>query len=148
MAVLKLVGHAGRFENRLATCVLTCLLGRDARTGGLDGLLDDVLGFARVGVEPIAKLVGHHTLHEGLGLGIAELGLGLAFELRGCELDGHYCGQAFAHIVAGEVLILVLENVLLSGVPVDQRGQRRSETFLVGAAFGGGDGVGEGVHGF
>ena len=148
LAVLQLVRHAGRFEDRLAAGVLTRLLGGETRAGGFDGLLDDVLGLARVGVEPIAELVGHDALHEGLRLGVAELGLRLAFELRVGELDGHHCGQAFAHVVAGEVLVLVLEDVLLACVAVDQGGQRGAEAFLVGAAFGGGDGVGEGVHGF
>ena len=101
-----------------------------------------------MGVEPVAELVGHDALHEGLRFGVAELGLGLAFELRVGELDGHDGGQAFAHVVAGQVLVLVLEDVLLAGVTVDQRGQRGAEAFLMGAAFGGGDGVGEGVHGF
>ena len=48
LAVLELVRHAGRFEDRLAAGVLTCLLGGQTRTGGLDGLLDDVLGLGRV----------------------------------------------------------------------------------------------------
>lgn len=80
--------------------------------------------------------------------GIAELGLGLAFELRGGEFHRHHCGQAFAHVVAGEVLILVFEDVLFTCVTVDERGQRGAEAFFVGTAFGGGDGVGEGVHRF
>ena len=70
------------------------------------------LGLARMRIEPVAELVGHHTLYEGFRFGIAELGLGLAFELRGGEFHRHHCGQAFAHVVAGEVLILVFEDVL------------------------------------
>ena len=99
-------------------------------------------------IEPVAELVGHHTLYEGFRFGIAELGLGLAFELRGGEFHRHHCGQAFTHVVAGEVLILVFEDVLFTCVTVDERGQRGAEAFFVGAAFGGGDGVGEGVHRF
>ncbi len=55
-------------------------------------------------------------------------------------------GQALADVVAGEVVVLVLEDGLLPRVPVDQRGQRRAEALLVGAALGGGDRVGVGVH--
>ena len=99
-------------------------------------------------VEPVAELVGHHTLYEGLRFGVAELGLGLAFELRVGELDGHDGGQAFAHVIAGEIVVLLLEDVLLARIPVDKRGERCTEALLMGAAFGCGDGVGEGVHGF
>ena len=100
-----------------------------------------------MGVEPVAELVGHHALHEGLGLGVAELGLGLAFELRVGELDGDHGGQAFTHVVAGEVLVLVLEDALVTRVTVDQRGQRGAEALFVSAALGGGNRVREGVHG-
>ena len=146
LAVLELVGHAGRLENRLAPGVLAGFLRRDAGAGGFDGLLDDVLGLGRVGVEPVAELVGHHALHEGLRLGVAELGLRLPFELRSGQLDGHDGGQAFAHIVAGEVVILLLEDVLVSRIPVHQRGQRCTEAFFVRAALCGGDRVRERVH--
>ena len=88
-------------------------------------------------IEPVAELVGHHALYEGFRFGIAELGLGLAFELRGGELHRHHCGQAFAHVVAGKVLVLVFEDVLFTCVTIDERSQSRTEAFFVGAAFGG-----------
>ena len=99
-------------------------------------------------VEPVAEFVGHHALDEGLRLGIAEFGLGLAFELRVGEFDGYDGGQTFAHVITGKVVVLFFEDVLLARIPVDERGERRAEAFLVGAAFGCGDGVGEGVHRF
>ena len=99
-----------------------------------------------MGVEPVAELVGHHALHKGLGFGVAELGLGLAFELRVGEFDGDHGRQAFAHVVAGQVLVLVFEDGLVTRVTVDQRGQCRTEALLVGAAFGGGNRVRKGVH--
>ena len=80
-----------------------------------------------------------------LGLGVAELGLGLALELRLAELDGHDRGEALADVLAGEVGVLVLEDVPLAGEPVDERRQRRAEALLVGAALVGVDRVGEGV---
>ena len=45
----------------------------------------------------------HDPLDEALGLGVAELGLGLALELRLAELDRDDRGQALADVVAGEV---------------------------------------------
>ncbi len=114
LAVLELVGHAGGLEDGLAAGVFAGLLGGQTGTGGFDGLLNDVLGLGRVGVEPVAELVGHHALHKGLGFGVAELGLGLAFELRVGEFDGDHGRQAFAHVVAGQVLVLVFEDGLVT----------------------------------
>ncbi len=101
---------------------------------------------AGVLLEPVAELVVDDLLHERSRLGVAELGLGLALELRLGELDRDDRGQALADVVAGEVLVLLLEQVLLAGEVVDQRGQRRAEALLVGAALVGVDRVGEGVH--
>ena len=89
----------------------------------------------RVAVEPVAELIADDLLHEGLGLGVAELGLGLALELRLGELDRDDRGQALAHVVAGEVLVLLLEDALLARVLVDQRGQRGAEALFVRAAL-------------
>ena len=96
-------------------------------------------------LEPVAELVGHGALDEALDLGVAELGLGLALELRLAELDRDDGGQALADVVAGEVLVLVLEEVLLAREVVDELGHRRAEALLVGAALVGVDRVGVGV---
>jgi hypothetical protein len=47
----------------------------------------------------------------------------------------------------GEVLVLLLQEVVLAGVVVDDAGQRRARPGQVRAAVGGVDGVGEGVLG-
>ena len=95
----------------------------------------------------VAELLVDHALHEALGLGVAELGLGLALELRLAELDRDDRGQALAHVVAGDPVLGLLDEVPLLAPVVDQRGQRRAEALLVGAALVGVDGVREGVHG-
>ena len=41
----------------------------------------------------VAELLVDHALHEALGLGVAELGLGLTFELRLRKLDADDRGQ-------------------------------------------------------
>ena len=80
-----------------------------------------------------------------LRLGVAQLGLGLALELRLAQLDRDDRGEALADVLAGEVGVLLLEHAPLAGELVDQRGQRRPEALLVGAALDGVDRVGEGV---
>ena len=124
---------------------LARLAGRDPRRGRLDRLLDDVARLARVAVEPVAELLGDDALHERLRLGVAELGLRLALELRLAELDRDDGGQALADVVAGEVLVALLEDALLPRVSLTSVGQRRAEALLVGAALVGVDRVRVGV---
>ena len=104
------------------------------------------LALGRVLLEPVAELLVDHPLHEALGLGVAELGLGLALELRLAELDRDDRGQALADVVAGDAVLGLLDQLPLLAPVVDQRGQRGAEALLVGAALVGVDGVGEGVH--
>ena len=140
-----LPGRPARLEDPLAGG-LAGLAGGHPGGGRLDRLAHDLAALVGVAVEPGAELVGHGPLDEALDLGVAELGLGLALELRLAELDGDDGGQALADVVAGEVLVLVLELVLLAREVVDELGQRRAEALLVGAALVGVDGVGVGVH--
>ncbi len=79
-------------------------------------------------------------------LGIAELGLGLALELRVAELHRDDRGEALADVVADEVLVLLLQEALAPGVAVHHVGEGLLEALLVHAALGGGDVVGERVE--
>ena len=114
------------------------------RARSLDALDHDRLGLGAVLFEPLVQRPVGGGLDEALDLGVAELGLGLALELRRLELDRDDRGQALAHVVAGEVLVLLLEQCVGPRIAVDRRGERRPEAFLVGAALMGVDGVGEG----
>ena len=49
-----------------------------------------------------------------LDLGVAQLGLGLALELRVGQLDADDGRQALAHVVAGQVRVVVLEDAVLA----------------------------------
>src|SRR5450759_2339515 len=75
----------------------------------LDRLAHDVAPLGRVPAQPVAELVGHGPLDEALDLGVAQLGLGLALELRLGELDRDNGRQALTDVVTGEVLVLLLE---------------------------------------
>ena len=99
-------------------------------------LVTTILPSAGVALEPVGQPLVAHLLHERLGLGVAELGLGLALELRLAELDRDDRGQALADVVAGELVLLgVLEDLLVDRPLVDDVGQRRPEALLVGAAL-------------
>ena len=145
-AVDELARHAGAAEQALAVAgEVARLAGGDARRGRIDGLAGDLLALRRVLLEPLAELVVDDLLHEGLHLGVAELGLGLALELRLGHLHADDGGEALADVVAAEVRVLLLEDVPLAGELVHQRGERRAEALLVRAALGGVDRVGERV---
>src|SRR6478735_5796894 len=146
LAVLELARQAARLEQALAAGRLAGLARRHARGRGLDRLADDVLALVGVGTQPVPELLGHGALDEALDLGVAELGLGLTLELRLGELDRDDGGETLAHVVAGEVLVLVLEQVLAAREVVDELGHRRAEALLVRAALVGVDRVGVGVH--
>ena len=76
---------------------------------------------------------------------VAQLGLGLAFELRVGELDADDGGQAFADVVAAHRLgSSSLSSLLFFAYCVDRAGQGRPEAAEVRAALDGVDVVGVG----
>ena len=107
-------------------------------------LHEDAPGVAGVLLEELAEAAVHDLLHEALDRRVAELGLGLALELRVGELDRDHRGEALAHVLAGEVVVLLLEQALAAGDGVQGPGQRRAEARQVRAALVGVDVVGEG----
>ena len=144
-AVLELVGHAGAVEERLVADDVARLLGGHARLRRGDALLDDLVGLGGVLLEPLPQPVVGGLLRERLDDRVAELGLGLALELRVAQAHRDDRGDALADVLALEVGVLLLEEVLGAGVLVHHRGERRLEALLVGAALDGVDAVGEGV---
>ena len=138
LAVGELAGQAAAVERALAAHEVARLARRLARAGGVDGLADDPLGDRRVLLEVGAELVVEDRLDDALDLGVAELGLGLPFELRPRNLDADDGGQAFADVVAADVRVLqVLRQVVLAGVEVDGPRQRRAEAREVRARLRG-----------
>ena len=81
-----------------------------------------------------------------LHLGVAELALGLALELRLQHLDADHRGQPFAHVLTAEVWVLLLEDPGLARVAVQHVGQGGAKTRQVGAALDRVDRVGECDH--
>ena len=94
-------------------------------------------------LEVIGKAVGHDLERQRAHIGAAELGLGLALKLRIGQFDRDNGRQALAHIVAGEVGVFFLEQVLLASVIVNHAGECGAEALEVHAALGGVDVVGK-----
>ena len=145
-AVLELVGHAGAVEQRLAAGRRRGPCGPRPGPGRPRCPCWTIL-LASVGFSssqsPSFSLVA--LCDQRLHGGVAELGLGLALELRVAQPHRDDGGEALADVLAGEVGVLLLEEVLGPGVLVDRVGERRLEALLVRAALDGGDAVGEGV---
>ena len=147
LAVAQLARHAAGLEQALAARRLARLAGGEAGGRRLKGLADHVARVRGVRVEPVAQALADDLLHEGLRLGVAQLGLGLALELGLAQLDAEDGRQALADVVSREVLVLVLEDSLLPRVLVDEGGEGGTEPLFVGAPLRRRDGVRVGEHG-
>ncbi len=77
-------------------------------------------------LEVLGKPLGHDLLYEAAHLGVAELGLGLALELRIAQLDRDDRREPFSDVLTGEVVVLLLEDALPASVVVDRAWSVRS----------------------
>ena len=111
------------------------------------GLADDRARVLRVLLEELGQALVDDRRDEALHAGVAELGLRLALELRVGELGRDDRGQPLAHVLAGEVVVLLLELALLARVAVERARERRAEARQVRAALVRVDVVGERVDG-
>ena len=114
-----------------------------AGLGGQQALLHDDLGRLGVFFQVLGQEVAHRRIDDALDLAVAQLGLGLAFELREGHAHGDHGRQALAAVVAGGNE--VLEEVGFPAVGVERAGQRGSEARNVRAALHGADVIDEGV---
>jgi len=143
LAVGKLARERGVLKRALASRQLARLARGLASARGLDALVDDLPGVARVLFEKLGQPLVDDLLHEPAHPRVSELRLRLPLELRVAQLDGDDRGQPFAHVLALEVVLLLLQQALLARVPVQRAGERPFETGEVGAALMGVDVVGE-----
>ena len=114
LAVGELAGQAAALERAFAPHEVARLARRFARPRGVDGLVDDALGDRRIFLEERAELVVDDRLDDALHLAVAELGLGLALELRVRNLHADDRSQPFADVVAAEAFLQVLRKVVLA----------------------------------
>ena len=148
LAVGQLAGQRRAVERALAAHEIARLARGFARPRRIDRLRDHAPCDGRVLLEEGAELVVDDLLDDALDFGVAQLRLGLPFELRLRDLDADDRDQALADVVAADALFQVLREVVLGGVGVDRPRQRRAEAGQVRAAFVRVDVVGEGVDRF
>ena len=145
-AVGQLAGQSAAIERALAASQVAGLARGFAGAGSFNGLVDDAPGDGRILLEEHAQALVDEGLHGAGDVGV-ELALGLAFELRLRQLDADHGHQAFAHVVAAQVLLQVLEEAHLLADGVDGAGERGAEAGEMRAAVDGVDVVGEAEDG-
>ena len=134
-AVGQLAGEAAGGHGGLADG-LAGLAGGLAGAGGVEALVDDAAAGLRVALEVVLELLADDGGDDALDLGVGQTGLVLGLELRVRVLDGDDGHEALAHVVAVELGVLVLDEVVGLRVVVDHAGERGTEAGEVGAALG------------
>src|SRR3989441_538842 len=122
------------------------LAGGFSRLSGAHALVDDLARGRRVFLEGLGQLLVHDLLHQPLEVGVAELGLRLALELRFGQPHGDDRAEALADVVAGHPALEGLEVAVLLRVRRELARERRAEAREVRAALARVDVVGEGEH--
>jgi hypothetical protein len=121
--------------------------GEPGARGG-DRLVDDLARVVRILLQVLGELRVDGRLDEACDLGVAELRLRLALELRVLELHGDDRGEPLAHVLALQVVLLLLQEALIARVLVQCARERRAEAGRVRAALDRVDVVGEREDGF
>src|SRR5262249_22643636 len=106
-----------------------------ARALSLYRLGDDRARLAGVLLEEVAQAGIDDRLDEAGHAGIAELGLCLPLELRVAKLHRDHRGQALADVLAGEVVLFVLEQTVVARVLGQGPSERRAKAAQMGSAL-------------
>ena len=100
-AVAELAGQAAAGEGALALAdQLFLLAGGDAGLGGQQALVADRLGGLGILFEELAEELAEQRVDDAFDFAVAELGFGLAFELRMGHAAADDGGEAFAEVLA------------------------------------------------
>ena len=102
---------------------------------GQHHLVDNGAGIFRILFEILVERRAHGLRHSRHHLAVAQLGLGLPFELRLSHFDRNDSRQAFAEVGRVEVELEFGEQAVLVGVALERRGQAAAETAQVRTAF-------------
>ena len=108
---------------------------RVARRGGQDDLLHDGLGILGVLLQIVAQRRGHRLIDGGRNLVVAQLGLGLALELRLLHLHRNHGREPLAEVVAVDVELQLGEHARILGVFLERTRERPAEAGQVRTAL-------------
>jgi hypothetical protein len=134
LAVRQLARQAEAVQHALAARHVARLARGLAGSGGFDDLAGDDLGIERLFLEVVGQLLRHDFLDGGPGFGRHQLHLGLRGELRIRHLHREHAGQAFAHVIAGDLDLGLLGDLVFFDVFVDHPRHGGAQAGEVGAA--------------
>src|SRR5208282_1464502 len=146
LAVRQLARQRSRIERALAPHELLGFARSLARGGSFDRARDDLLRHRRRLLQELAELLVYQPGNDSFDFGVAELGLGLAFELRLGNFYADDRGETLTRVVALEPHFFIFEEAVLGRVVVDRPGQRRLESRQMRPALGGVNVVGVGEN--
>ena len=135
-------GKSARIEHAFAPRQIARLARRLARTRRVNRLGDDFFHHRGILLEELAQLVVDELRHLAGDIAV-ELALGLPFELRLRNLHADHRRQAFADVVAGQILFHVLEQTRLLSESIDGARERAAEAAQMRAAIHRVDVIGE-----
>ena len=141
-AVGELAGQAQLARRGLAR-QLALLAPALALLGALGDAVEEQPRGRRIGAEPMVEMVLDGTLDEPRRLGRGQPLLGLALELRVAHEERQQHRSAGRDVLAGRLGDAAVADEL--AIALDPAQQRAAQPGLVGAAFGGRDGVAIGV---
>ena len=133
LAVGQLSGKGAGFEGAFSPGELLCLSRGVSRPRGVYGLFHYAPCDLGVFLEKRPELLVQQGFHRAPHRGVAELGLGLALELRIGNLHAHHRHEPLPHVLSGERHLEVLQEVLLLGVLVYGPGERSAEPRKMGS---------------
>ena len=122
LAVGQLAGQGGALQGVLAAGQVPGFPGGFPRAGGGQRLVKNGAGGGGVLLQVGHHILVHQRADQGADLRVAQLSLGLALELGLLQLHADDAGQALPHVLAGELLVVLLEDVVLAGVIVHHPG--------------------------
>ena len=98
--------------------------------------------------QPFLQFGADDALNHRTHFGGNQLVLGLGRELRIRHFDGKHAGQTFAHVFAGDQVLVFFQKVVFRNIVVDGTGQRGTETGQMGTAVFLRNVVGKAEHAF
>ncbi len=143
LAVGQLAGQAHAVQHAFAACHLACLARGLAGARGLDDLAAEDLRVVRFFFQIVGERLGDDVLDRRAHFGADQLVLGLAAELGFGHLHAQDAAQAFAHVVAADLDLGLLGQLVLLDVLADHARHRRAQAGQVRAAITLRDVVGE-----
>src|SRR5579875_113457 len=93
-----------------------------ARTRREQAFLDNRIRLTRRLFQVASEHIGSDGFHDGPHFGIVQFRLGLRLKLWIGNLDAHHSSQALTHVIAGQIAVLLFENIVFTRVVVQRAG--------------------------